>query len=232
MESQSIMDGELLTCAVTQSGSDSKIVRFKNVGNMTDLPDTLLYTKWPTMSWSGDDKGIFYMRYPPKEPGSDTTVDLNGQIFYHRIGTSQDKDLLIFEFPQFPKRYITSQVSNDGNYIIVIGQDVNNASVIYMADLRDGIDATLKNRINPIFPDPYDANYFYITNVGSTFLFQTNKDASNGKLITVKVNTHCQSSSKENKVDSTKTACSPVSSISTFVEESKTKVIDWALPFD
>ncbi|CAG7825102.1 unnamed protein product, partial [Allacma fusca] len=84
----------------------------------------------------------------------------------------------------------------------------------------------------PIFPDPNDAIYFYVTNVGSTFLFQTNKDASKGKLITVKVNTHCQPSSKENEVDSTKGGCSPVSSITTFIEESKTKVIDWALPFD
>ncbi|CAG7720707.1 unnamed protein product [Allacma fusca] len=72
----------------------------------------------------------------------------------------------------------------------------------------------------------------YITNVGSMFLFQTNKDASNWKLITVNINLHCQPSSKENK-DTTKKGCSdPVSLIGTFVEENKTKVIDWTEPFD
>ncbi|CAG7832391.1 unnamed protein product, partial [Allacma fusca] len=95
-----------------------------------------------------------------------------------------------------------------------------------------GINETLKSKIVPIFTDPYEANYFYITNVGSMFLFQTNKDASNWKLITVNVNLHCQPSSKENK-DTTKKGCSdPVSLIGTFVEENKTKVIDWTEPFD
>ncbi|CAG7825937.1 unnamed protein product, partial [Allacma fusca] len=129
-------------------------------GNMTDLLDILLHSKWPAMSWSGDGNGIFYMRYPATKPGEDSSIDLNGQIFYHRIGTPQEEDLLIIEFPQFPKRFITPKVSNCGDYLIVHGEDVNNASTIFIGDLRNGINETLKSKIVPIFTDPYEANYF------------------------------------------------------------------------
>jgi len=177
-------DGKFMVYSTSQSGSDWKLVRIRDNTRGMDLEDVLHDSKWPSPEWSPDGKGIFYTRFP-KINGSAVTED--SKVYYHVLGTSQDDDILIAEFPERPKRNLYVKVTDDHRYLIVGGTEVFSANSIHIVSLKEGINDKLQSQIVPVFPSATDATYNYITNMGSTFLFLTNKDAPNYRLITVNI---------------------------------------------
>jgi prolyl oligopeptidase len=86
------------------------------------LSDELKFVKFSSISWTKDSKGFFYQRYP--DPGKDGTQngmqtrgDRNAMIYYHRIGTLQNDDILVHEDGENPDRMFGAEVTEDGNYV-------------------------------------------------------------------------------------------------------------------
>ncbi|CAG7835182.1 unnamed protein product [Allacma fusca] len=172
------------------------------------------------MYWSRDKKGIFYARFPKSDLKS--TVTENSKIFYHKLGTPQDDDILIAEFPQYPKRILSLEVTECGGYLIITGSEVFDANTVHIISLDKGIDETLKSKIVPVFPSATEATYTFISNEGPTFLFQTSKDAPNHKLITVNIDlTPGHNSDGKEEIGR-------VTLFSTFLAENPKNVLNWA----
>lgn len=103
-------DGSYVAYEVKKSGSDWATIYVRDTKTKKDLNDELNWVKFSVISWTPDNKGFFYGRY--KEPksimsqkdkaGEETDSSKNHMIFYHRVGTSQDKDILIHEDPSNP----------------------------------------------------------------------------------------------------------------------------------
>ena len=96
--------GELVACAMSDSGSDwhTWTVRRASTGEL--LPDRIAWSKFTSAAWTADDAGFFYGRYP--EPPADAAYDAPNrdmELRYHRLGTDQAADLLVFSTPDEPE---------------------------------------------------------------------------------------------------------------------------------
>ncbi|XP_065202518.1 prolyl endopeptidase-like [Planococcus citri] len=176
-------DGKLFAYALSISGSDWMTVYFKDVEKGTDFKDKLEMVKYSGLPWTNDEKGIFYGGFRDqkgKTDGSENKVSKNHKIYYHVLGTEQNEDILIAEFPENPDFYLGAQVSNCGKYLIITSSTGCDNNLVYVADISNGIVA--KPELKPIVTK-LEANYYFIANNDNEFIFQTNKDADNYKLI-------------------------------------------------
>jgi prolyl oligopeptidase len=138
------------------------------------------------ISWTKDGKGFFYSRYPEPPKGKVLEAALSGQaIYYHRLGTPQSADALIYERQDHPSWIVGGAVTEDGRYLLVTtyeGSDNNNR--LYVADLGDPMTPNVKAAIKPI-TESGDAEYAPIGNRGSTLFLRSDKDAPNRKVIAI-----------------------------------------------
>lgn len=207
-------DGKIFAYGLSKAGSDWITIKFRDVESATDLPDTLEYSKFTSIAWTHDHKGIFYNRYPKedgKAEGTETGSNLNQKVYYHRIGTEQSEDVKIFEMPDEPKWLLGVEVSDCGKYLLIgVRRGCDPVNHLYFSDLTslpDGITGLLP--VKKIVEN-FDAEYEYITNEGSVCTFKTNLKAPRYKLINIDLNDYAQ----ENWV--------------TLVEEHERGVLEWA----
>ncbi|XP_031619279.1 prolyl endopeptidase-like [Contarinia nasturtii] len=205
-------DGNLLAYGLSESGSDWIKIKIRNVETGEDFPDLLERVKFSSMTWTHDNKGLFYCRYPDQEgktDGSETVMNENQKLYYHRVGESQEKDVLVAEFPENPSWRMSTQVSDCGKYLIVTIVKACRDNLLYFADLEKNGPINGKIPLTPIVTE-FEADYDYITNTGSKMVFRTNKNAPNYRLIVIDLNNYTE----ENW--------------GTLIEEDPKDVLDWA----
>jgi len=174
-------DGKLLAYAIAEAGSDWKTWKVRDVDTGRDLDDEVRWSKFSGASFSHDGKGFFYGRYPaPSQAEKLTALNVNQQIWFHAVGTPQEKDLLVHERPDQPEWGLGAQVSDDGRWLVIQARKGTNPErAVYVQDLsRPGAK-----------PEPLlarmDAAYDFIDVQGDTFLFLTDKDAPRKRVISV-----------------------------------------------
>ena len=175
-------DGKLLAYSLSASGSDWQEWKVRDVATSKDLPDHLKWVKFSGVSWTRDGKGFFYSRYD--EPKSDTLKGTNyfQKVYYHKLGTPQSDDVLVYERPDQKDWLFGGTVTEDGNYLVItIYQGTDVKSRVYYKDLKAKEAPVVK------LLDDFDAAYNFIGNEGSRFWFQTDLEASRGKVIEVDI---------------------------------------------
>lgn len=181
-------DGKTMAYGLSASGSDWVEWHFRDVETGKDLPDVLKDIKFSGVSWSKDNQGVFYSRFPgTDEKARLTSLNYNQKIYYHRLGTPQSEDVLIYERPDDKEMGVGGGVTEDGKYLIVyLTKGTSPKRMVYYKDLT--------KPDSPVLPliDKFEASYGMIGNDGSTFYFRTDKDAPRGRVVAVDV-------SKENK---------------------------------
>jgi len=173
-------DGKLLAYSLSASGSDWQEWKVRDVETSKDLPDDLKWVKFSGVSWTRDSKGFFYSRYD--EPKNDTLKGTNyfQKVYFHKLGTPQSDDALIYERPDQKDWLFTGTVTDDGNYLLLtIYQGTDVKSRVYYKDLK-AKDAPVVKLL-----DDFDAAYNFIGNEGRRFWFQTDLQAPRGKVIEV-----------------------------------------------
>jgi len=184
-------DGSVMAYSVSKSGSDWATIKFMNVETREDYPETLEKVKFSGISWTHDNKGIFYSCYPLHDldctTGTDTQSIEHQKLYYHVLGTSQDQDVMCVEFPEEPKWMSSGEVSDCGKYLFISTSKDCKYNLLHFCDLeaeaKDGIKT--KFELTALVPLVFDADYDYITNLGSKVILQTNKDAKNFKLVSL-----------------------------------------------
>lgn len=204
-------DGSLLAYGISESGSDWVKIKFRNVDTNQDFPETLEYSKFFRPTWTHDNKGVFYGRFPAnnsKAEGSETGANENQQVYYHRVGDKQENDVLIAEFPDEPKWRFSAEVSDCGNYLVFFVMYGCNDSLLYFADLRKTPEINGKLEFTKVVTK-FEADYDYITNEDSVFYFRTNKGALNYRVVAIDFNSPAEENWK------------------TLIEEHPKNVLDW-----
>jgi prolyl oligopeptidase len=169
------------------SGSDWQEFRVRDVATRQDRPDHLKWIKFSTAAWTHDGAGFFYSRYPEPRAGADALLDVNRnqKVYYHRLGTDQSADRLVYERPDHPDWGFSVEVSADGRYAIYnvwLGTDRRNR--VYYQDLGDPQHPRLDAPVVRLLDD-FDAAYGFVGNTGPTFYFQTDHTAPRGRIIAV-----------------------------------------------
>lgn len=174
-------NGQWLAYGLSTAGSDWKEWKVRNVETGEDLDDHLQWVKFSGASWTLDHQGFFYSRYD--EPNANTQFeDINyyQKLYYHRLGTPQSDDELIYERPDQKEWMFGSDVTEDGKYLIIyVSQGSDPRNLIFWKDLTQP-DAEIVELIST-----FDARFDVIDNDGSTFWFLTDLDAPKGRVIAI-----------------------------------------------
>ena len=179
-------DGKLLAYGTSASGSDWQEFRVRDVASARDLSDHLRWIKFSGTSWTHDGGGFFYSRYP--EPaGGDALSAVNRfqKLYYHRLGTEQAADELVYERPDQPDWGIGGDVTDDGRYVILtvwLGTDRRNR--VYYLDLRDAAHPRVRGDVVRLLDD-FDASYASVGNDGPVFYMLTDLAAPRKRVIAI-----------------------------------------------
>lgn len=175
-------DGRYVAYATSASGSDWMTWRVRDVAAGTDLPDEICWSKFSGASWLLDGSGFYYSRYA--EPVADAQYKdehYHHTVYFHRLGTPQSEDDLVYERPDHPDWNLNAYVSEDGRWLLIDasqGTDPNNR--VFVADLRSAA-----RRIEHLAGDG-DGAFDFIGNDEATLYFRTTKDAPRGRVIALR----------------------------------------------
>jgi len=174
-------DGKLMAYGLSTAGSDWQEWKVREIESGRDLPDLIQWVKSSSASWTKDGKGFFYSRYDaPGATNAFKGVNYYHKLYYHRLGTGQDQDSLIYERHDQKEWGFSGDVTDDGNYLIItVWQGTDTLNRVFYKDLRRE-----NSQVVELLND-FDANYEFIDNIGEKFLFRTDLNAPAGRLIEI-----------------------------------------------
>lgn len=166
-------DGKLIAYGVSEAGSDWTTIRVREIASGQDREDVVRWVKFSGISWMKDGSGFFYSRYDePKAGAALTQKNEFHKLCFHRLGTPQSDDIIVYERQDEPKWGFGGHVTEDGEFLIIqvwLGTEPKNR-VFYKkcSDLKAPAVELLNDN---------DARYEFIDNDGATFLFRTDLNA-------------------------------------------------------
>jgi prolyl oligopeptidase len=174
-------DGRFVAYGIAASGSDWNVWKVHDLSSGKDLPDLLKWIKFSSAEWGPGGEGFFYGRFPEPKAGHDLNgTNFDQKVFYHRLGTAQNDDSLVWEDSQHKDWRAVPTVTDDGAYLILTiekGTD-NKYRVVY----RPVADPARK----PVhLVGDFEADYTFIDNDGPVFWFRTDKNAPRGRVVAI-----------------------------------------------
>ena len=176
-------DGKLMAYGTATSGSDWTEWHVRDVDTSKDLADDIKWVKFSGASWTKDNKGFYYSRYDePKEGTVMRGANYFQKLYYHRLGTAQSEDKLIYDRPDNKELGFAGGVTDDGHYLVIsVWQGTSPKNRLYYKDLTQPDSQVVR------LLDDFDAQYSFVDNDGPVFLIQTDLDAPRGRLIAIDV---------------------------------------------
>ena len=173
-------DGKLMAYGTAASGSDWTEWHVRDVDTSKDLPDVIKWVKFSGASWTKDNKGFFYSRYDEPKGAELRESNYYQKLYFHRLGTAQSEDKLIYDRPDVKEMMFGGSVTDDGHYLIVsIAQDTSSKNRLYYQDLTQPGAPVVK------LIDDFNAQYNFVDNGGPIFWIHTDLDAPRGRLIAI-----------------------------------------------
>ena len=170
-------NSKFLAYSISEGGSDWRKIIVMDLKRNEVLEDTLVDVKFSGISWYKDE-GFYYSSYDkPKGSVLSSRTDQH-KLFYHKIGTNQSDDLLIYGMAKDQKnRYINASVTDDDRYLIISTSISTSGNKLLFKDLAK----TDSDFVSII--DNYNSDSYLLDNIGSTFYVVTNLDAPNQKIV-------------------------------------------------
>jgi prolyl oligopeptidase len=172
-------DGSILAYSISEGGSDWRKVIIINVETKDIIEDTLIDLKFSPISWYKNE-GFYYSSYD-KPKGSELSAKTDQhKVYYHKLGTSQKEDVLIFGGkPEEKHRYIYGTVTEDDRYLVLTPRVSTSGNKLYIKDL------SVPNSKFITILDHTDSDTSIIDNNESTLYLVTNLNAPNKRIVSV-----------------------------------------------
>lgn len=169
-------DGSLAAYMISEGGSDWRKAIVLDTRTMEQIGDTLVDIKFSGISWHGND-GFYYSSYdPPGGSQLSARTELH-KLYFHRIGTPQSEDKLVFGGEETPRRYISGGITEDQRYMVIFASESSSGNELYIRDLENE-----KGGLITVV-DHFDNEHQIIHTDGDRILIHTNLDAPNYRLV-------------------------------------------------
>lgn len=198
--------GKYWAHGLSKKGSDWVEISIKTTdpADTRTFSETLKWVKFSGVQWTFDDAGFFYSRYPKPESlaegqsaGSETEVNLNHTIYYHRLGTPQEDDWVICKTPDNPKWTMGASVSDDGEWVMnYLSEGAAPENLFWYARTGDLLKEAEAHHKNPEqAPEPkwnklintFDHEFGCVAVEGDILYFKTNRKAPRNKIVSIKM---------------------------------------------
>jgi len=186
-------NGRLMAYGIARAGSDWQEWKVRDVRTAEDLNEEIKWVKFSGASWTKDSKGFFYSRYDEPKPGDQLKgVNYFQKLYFHRLGTPQSDDKLIYERPDHKDWGFGGEVTDDGRYLIIhVSQGTDTRNRVFYRDLR-----APESKVVELLNE-FDAEYSFIGNDGPRFWFRTDLKAPRGRVIQIDITKPDRSNWKE-----------------------------------
>lgn len=176
-------DGKLMAYAVAESGSDWRVWKLMRLDGKPSPADELRWIKFTDVSWTRDSKGFFYGGFDaPAEGQAFQSTNTKQKLYYHRLGTDQSDDVLVYQRPEHPKWGFGGRVTEDGRYLVItVWKGTDDRYQVFLKDLDEPY-AMVRELITG-----FDHEYSFLGNDGPIFYFKTNLDAPRGRVIALDI---------------------------------------------
>jgi prolyl oligopeptidase len=175
--------GTLAGIAINEGGSDWQKIKVYDLAKKEFLSDEVLWVKFSGITWKDD--GFYYSRYPEVDKSASklSVENKDNKIYYHKLGTAQSEDKLIYEEPKTPNRSFSVSTSEDEKYLFLYISDRSsgkrgNALLIKNLSIAN-------NEFKPIVDSVTDFNYWVIEVLENELILQTNDHAPNNKIVSI-----------------------------------------------
>ncbi|WP_166039575.1 prolyl oligopeptidase family serine peptidase [Sphingosinicella sp. YJ22] len=176
-------DGRYVAYGVQEGGTDWRIIRVLDAATGRVLDDEVRWAKFTGIEWARDGSGFYYSRFPePTAAQQFQSTNENHAIYFHRIGTPQSEDRLVFAQPDRPRLSNNGEVTDDGRWLIVYSNEGTDAR--YEITL---IDLTQPNAQPRRIVSEAQNDWSYLGNQGTRFYWQTNKDAPRQRVVAMDI---------------------------------------------
>lgn len=178
-------DGNLMAYGLSTSGSDWQEWKVRDINTKEDLSDNLKWVKFSGASWTHDHQGFYYSRYDQPQEGKPLEeINYFQKLYYHRLGTDQSEDILIYERPEHKEWGFNGFVTEDGKYLIIsVWKGTDSKNLVFYQDL------TQPNAKVIELISEFEASYSFIDYQGDIFWFTTDLDAPRSRVIAININT-------------------------------------------
>ncbi|MEO6213364.1 MAG: prolyl oligopeptidase family serine peptidase [Vicinamibacterales bacterium] len=175
-------DAKYATYGVSKSGSDWQEFKVMELATKRILGDKIEWVKVSGVAWQKD--GFYYSRYPAPGQGREkASINEHHQVYFHKVGTAQAQDALVYEDKDHPQRFHNVSTTDDERFAILTiserGQG-KNGNAVFVRDLEKG-----DRSFTPLFPEIGNDSFTVIDNTGGMLLVETNARAPNGRVLLV-----------------------------------------------
>ncbi|MFI1770680.1 prolyl oligopeptidase family serine peptidase [Thalassobellus citreus] len=172
-------DGKILAYSISEGGSDWRKIIIINTDTKEKIEDALINVKFSAISWYKNE-GFYYSSYDKPEGSELSAKTDQHKIYYHKLGTTQKEDTLIFGgIPKEKHRYIYATVTEDNKYLVLTPRTSTSGNKLYIKDL------SVPNSKLITVLNHTDSDSYIIDNKGSKLYIVTNLNAPNKKIISV-----------------------------------------------
>ncbi len=174
-------NGKLLAYAVQDGGSDWRTIKLLDVATGKVLKDEIKWAKFTGISWVGN-SGFLYSRFPEPEKGKEfQSLNTNQAVYFHKIGTPQSADQLVYSTPDRPKLGHGAQVTHDGRWMAITSSQGTDARYeVHVKRLKGGKWGAPQALVKGL-----EHEWRLIEGMGDTLYFVTNKNAPKLKVVKV-----------------------------------------------
>ncbi len=174
-------DNAYMAFGVSRAGSDWVEIHVMDVASGKELSDKIEWVKFSSIAWQGN--GFYYSRYDaPEKNTAYTQKNQNHKVYYHKLGTVQEKDQLVKEDKSHPDRNFSAAVTEDEQFLIIYSSESTSGQSFMLRDLKNG-----GEWITPV--DNFENEYEIIDNTGDEIYIRTNWNAPNFRLMKFSIST-------------------------------------------
>ena len=184
-------DGSVAAYAISEGGSDWRKVFFLDTETKSLLSDSLINVKFSSLSWKNNE-GIYYSTYDAPEGSELSSLNNNHKLYFHKLGTTQEKDQIIFgNKAEQKRRYVSSSVTEDQNYLIISAANSTSGNELYLINHLD------ENPEIKTINDDLSIDVYLLDSLDDELFLVTNNNADNQKIISVQATKPSLDNSKD-----------------------------------